>query len=59
MEISEIVSVTIILVAIVLWNLVNVWQIRSHTNRLIQEIRAMGASLSEVEREQVQQEQTP
>ena len=59
MEIGEIVSVSVVFVAIIFWNLITVWQIRSQTNRLIQEIRAMGTSLSDVRRVQAQQEQTP
>ena len=58
LETSDIVYVSAILVAIIMWNLIIVWQIRSHTSRLVREIRAMGNSLSDVEREQAHQEQT-
>ena len=53
------ISLSAILVAITLWNLFNVWQIRSHTNRLIEEIRPLGARPIDVEREKTHQEQTP
>ena len=54
METSDIVYVSVILAAIILWNLVIAWQIRSHTNSLVREIRTLGASLGDVEREQEQ-----
>ena len=58
-ETREMISLSAILAAIILWNLITVWQIRSHTNRLIKEIRAMGTSPTDVEHEQAHQEQTP
>ncbi len=57
MEIGEIISVSAILVAIILWNLITVWQLRSQYTRLIKEIRALGTRLSDVECEQAHQEQ--
>ena len=58
MEIGEIISVSAILVAIIMWNLIIVWQIRSQTSRLVREIGAMGTRLSDVEREHPHQERT-
>ena len=52
MEIGEIVSVSVVFVAIVLWNLITVWQIPSQGNRLIQEIRTQSAKTRDVESEQ-------
>ena len=59
LETREIVSLSVILAAIALWNLIIVWQIRSHTRRLVREIRAMGNGLSDAGCEQAHQEQTP
>ena len=63
MEISEIVSVSAILVGIFLSTLIFVWQIHSQGNRLSEEIRAQGEEikgqggrLNEVEREQARLE---
>ena len=46
METGEILSGSIVLAAIILWNLITVWQIRSQTNRLIQEIRELALAMS-------------
>ena len=56
MEIREIISVSAILVGIILWNLITVWQLRSQYTRLIKEIRALGTRPSDVEYEHGQQE---
>jgi len=53
------ISLAVILAAIILWDVINVWQIRYHTNRLIKEIRALGTRANNVECEQTHQEQTP
>ncbi len=52
LEISEIASVSVILAAIFLWNLITVWQIRSQSDRLVQEVRAQIPRMSDVERGQ-------
>ncbi len=59
LETREMISLLVVMAAIVLWNVINVWLISSHTSRLIQEIRALGTGTSDVEREQGHQERTP
>ena len=59
LETREMISLSVILSATVLWNVINVWRIRPHTNRLVREIRAMGTSPTDVGREYDHQEQTP
>ena len=56
LETHEMISVSAILATIVLWNLITVWQISTHIKRLVREIKTMGTSLSEVDREQAHQE---
>ena len=59
LETREMISVPAILATIVLWNLITVWQISTHIKRLVREIKTMSTCLSEVDREQAHQEQTP
>lgn len=56
LETREMISVSVILATIVLWNLITVWQISTHIKRLVREIRAQGTRPNEVDREQALQE---